>query len=36
MTAQPLLLPPGGRVRKVESTDGTRLHVQIFGRRHLG
>jgi pimeloyl-ACP methyl ester carboxylesterase len=31
MTAQPLLLPPGGRVRKVESKDGTRLHVQTFG-----
>jgi peroxiredoxin len=30
--AQPVLLPPGGRVRKVESADGTRLHVQIFGR----
>lgn len=32
MPAQPLLLPAGGRVRKIESADGTRLHVQIFGR----
>src|SRR6476659_2896077 len=32
VTAQPLLLPEGGWVRKVESADGTRLHVQIFGR----
>lgn len=30
-SAEPLTLPSGARVRKIESADGTRLHVQLFG-----